>query len=116
MHESWWYNPRWQYTLPVFLPSCVSPFAVEVLTASLPAFPASAMPRLVLHTAVSVKQTMALSGKVALVTGATGGIGGAITEKLAILGCQVFACSRKVAVLEKVSIQSCRAFGGVGFT
>ena len=53
----------------------------------------------------------ALSGKVALVTGGSRGIGKAIAEKLASLGCRVFINYTSNAAAAEETVAKCKAFG-----
>ncbi|ELT95633.1 hypothetical protein CAPTEDRAFT_138195 [Capitella teleta] len=44
-------------------------------------------------------------GKVALVTGASAGMGAAIAERLAMLGMQVFGCARNIKPIEELRVK-----------
>ena len=57
------------------------------------------------------KRNNTLEGKIALVTGASRGIGAAISLELAKLGAHVILTSRSVGGLEEVD-DSIRSFGG----
>jgi NAD(P)-dependent dehydrogenase (short-subunit alcohol dehydrogenase family) len=57
------------------------------------------------------KQMRSARGKVAVITGASGGLGREVAVQLAAQGCTIVAAARREAALEE-TVRSCRAAGG----